>query len=47
MEENFNIDAPGSTSANLPTLGHQYCQRPMFPLEKDTEFNPEVEFYSR
>ena len=47
VEENFNIDAPGSTSANLPTLGHQYCQRPMFPLEKDTEFNPEVEFYSR
>jgi microcystin degradation protein MlrC len=30
-ERNFHVDAPGSTSANLPTLGHRHCARPMFP----------------
>lgn len=35
-----NVDAPGSTSANLPYLGHTRCARPMFPLEPDTTFDP-------
>ena len=47
VEENFNVDAPGSTSANLPTLGHKHCVRPMYPMEQNTKFNPEIEFYSR
>jgi microcystin degradation protein MlrC len=41
--KNFNLDAPGSTSANLPTLGHRVCPRPIFPLEPDTAFAPQVE----
>jgi microcystin degradation protein MlrC len=37
----LNIDAPGSTSANLPYLGHTRCARPIFPLEPETEFTPQ------
>ena len=43
----LNVDVPGSTSANLPTLGHTRCARPMFPLEPDTEFKPEVKLFRR
>jgi microcystin degradation protein MlrC len=35
---NFNVDAPGSTSANLRSLGHTVCQRPMYPLDDNVEF---------
>mgnify|MGYP006217123257 CR=1 FL=1 len=44
---NFNIDAPGATSANLRSLGHTICNRPMFPLEPDAVFAPKVELYRR
>ncbi len=44
-EKNFNVDAPGSTSANLKTLGHRVCKRPMYPLDADVEFHPTVELY--
>ncbi len=37
---NFNVDAPGSTSANLKSLGHRICQRPMYPLDEGVEFKP-------
>jgi microcystin degradation protein MlrC len=47
VEHNFNVDAPGSTSANLRSLGHTVCQRPMFPLEEDAEFEPKVEIAHR
>ena len=30
VEKNFNIDAPGATSANLKSLGHTICARPCF-----------------
>ena len=40
---NFNIDAPGATSANLHSLGHTICNRPIFPLEKNTKFDPKIE----
>jgi putative SOS response-associated peptidase YedK len=30
VTKNFNVDAPGSTSANLPCLGHTICAQPMF-----------------
>ena len=43
----IHVDAAGSTSANLPTLGHQICRRPVFPLEADTEFMPHVKLFSR
>jgi microcystin degradation protein MlrC len=42
VEKNFNIDVPGSTSANLPTLGHRICGRPIFPLDPETEFTADV-----
>ncbi|MBT3605345.1 MAG: M81 family metallopeptidase [Candidatus Latescibacteria bacterium] len=45
-EENFNIDAPGATSANLKTLGHTICQRPMYPLDESVTFDPQVEIYT-
>ena len=43
----INVDAPGSTSANLPTLGHTRCRRPIFPLDADVSFAPQVRLFSR
>jgi microcystin degradation protein MlrC len=43
----IGVDAPGSTSANLPYLGHTICQRPMYPMELDTTFEPRVELFAR
>ena len=40
---NLNIDAPGSTSANLHSLGHKICERPIYPLEENTKFDLLVE----
>lgn len=42
-----NIDAPGSSSANLPHLGHTRCPRPIFPLDPEVAFRPAVKFFSR
>ncbi len=47
VEKNFNIDIPGATSANLPTLGHTICARPIFPLDDDVAFTPRAVIYSR
>jgi microcystin degradation protein MlrC len=47
VDANFNIDVPGATSANLPTLGHTICARPMYPMEPDTAFEPVVTIYRR
>ena len=44
-EHNFNVDAPGSTSANLKSLGHSICSRPIFPLDPDVSFEPTVEIF--
>ena len=44
-EHNFNVDAPGSTSANLRSLGHSICSRPIFPLDPDVSFEPVVEIF--
>jgi microcystin degradation protein MlrC len=44
---NFNVDAPGATSANLPSLGHGICARPVYPLDPDTRFTPRAETYRR
>lgn len=43
----IGVDAPGSTSANLPSLGHTVCRRPMYPMEGDTPFTPEVLVFRR
>jgi microcystin degradation protein MlrC len=47
VEKNFNIDAPGATSADLPSLCHTICARPMYPMEPDTEFAPSAVVYRR
>jgi microcystin degradation protein MlrC len=47
VEKNFNVDAPGSTSANVATLGHRRCVRPIYPIEPDTTFIPQVVIYRR
>jgi microcystin degradation protein MlrC len=46
-EKDFNIDVPGSTSADLRSLGHRVCRRPMFPLDDDVAFEPVAEVYRR
>ena len=43
---NFNIDAPGSTSANLKSLGHTICQRPIYPLDDGVVFEPAAQVFS-
>ncbi|HEX3346893.1 MAG TPA: MlrC C-terminal domain-containing protein, partial [Acetobacteraceae bacterium] len=47
VEKNFNIDVPGATSANLPTLGHTVCARPMFPMDEVADFKLEPMIYAR
>jgi microcystin degradation protein MlrC len=46
-EKNFNIDAPGATSADLKSLGHTICPRPMFPLDEEVQFTPTPVRYRR
>ena len=41
------VDAPGSSSANLPYLGHTRCVRPIFPLDSSVRFEPRVEMFRR
>jgi hypothetical protein len=47
VEKNFNIDAPGATSANIRMLGHTICARPMYPLDEDAVFTPAAQIYAR
>ena len=42
-----NVDGPGATSANLKSLGHTRCARPMFPLEEATAFQPVARRFQR
>lgn len=46
-ERLIGVDAPGSTSANLPSLDHSVCRRPMYPMEPETSFEPELLTFSR
>ncbi|MEO1987114.1 MAG: M81 family metallopeptidase [Martelella sp.] len=46
-ERNFNIDAPGATSADIRQLGHTICARPMFPLDEIDDFVPHATLYGR
>ncbi|MBC7967064.1 MAG: M81 family metallopeptidase, partial [Fuerstia sp.] len=43
----INVDAPGSSSANLPYLGHTRCPRPIFPLDQDVRFVPAAKIFRR
>ncbi|MFM7582007.1 MAG: MlrC C-terminal domain-containing protein, partial [Caldilinea sp.] len=45
-EKNFNIDAPGATSADIRSLGHTICARPMYPLDPDIGFKPKAVRYN-
>jgi len=42
-----NVDAPGATSANLKSLGHTRCARPMFPLDDGVTFQPVARRFQR
>jgi microcystin degradation protein MlrC len=46
-ERLVNVDAPGATSANLRSLGHTRCPRPMFPLDEGVVFRPEAKLFRR
>ncbi|MBP8265247.1 MAG: M81 family metallopeptidase [Zoogloea sp.] len=43
----INVDAPGSTSANLRRLGHTRCPRPIFPLDQPVTFLPQARLFQR
>ncbi|MBM3264082.1 MAG: M81 family metallopeptidase [candidate division Zixibacteria bacterium] len=43
----IDVDAPGATSANLRSLGHVRCPRPIFPLDAGVAFAPVVEVFGR
>ena len=43
----INVDAPGSTSANVKGLGHTKCERPMFPLDDVFEYVPAANVFRR
>jgi microcystin degradation protein MlrC len=44
----LDVDADGSTSANLKRLGHAKCPRPIFPLDSRIPFRPAASlFYGR
>ncbi|MEO6785589.1 MAG: M81 family metallopeptidase [Chthoniobacteraceae bacterium] len=42
-----NVDAPGSSSANLRCLGHTRCPRPIFPLDANVTFAPKAKLFQR
>ncbi|MCS7025039.1 MAG: M81 family metallopeptidase [Bryobacteraceae bacterium] len=43
----LNVDAPGSTSAKLHSLGHRRCRRPIFPLDAEFPFEPVARVFRR
>ena len=42
---NMTIDVPGAASPNIKTLGHEIVPRPIYPLDEDMSFTPEVEVF--
>ena len=47
VAKNFNVDVAGSTSANLKSLGHKICARPIYPLDEGVTFSPKAVIYNR
>jgi microcystin degradation protein MlrC len=43
----INVDAPGASSANLKSLGHTQCRRPVFPLDDPVEWTPVPHIFER
>lgn len=43
----IDVDAPGSTSADVRQLGHTICARPVWPLDEIPSFDPVVEHFDR
>jgi microcystin degradation protein MlrC len=43
----IDVDAPGATSANVKSLGHTRGARPMFPLDENFEYVPQVKIFQR
>lgn len=43
----LNVDAPGASSANLKSLGHTQCRRPVFPLDDPVEWIPAPHIFER
>jgi microcystin degradation protein MlrC len=43
----INVDAPGATSANLHSLGHTRCRRPIYPLDDNVAFTPRARLFTR
>lgn len=43
----LNVDAPGSTSADVRSLGHTRCARPMYPLDADVGFAARAKIFRR
>ncbi len=43
----IDVDAPGATSANLLSLGHARCARPIWPLDDGIRFEPVVQVFRR
>jgi microcystin degradation protein MlrC len=41
----IDVDAPGATSANLKSLGHTRCRRPMWPLDDAVVWEPTVQVF--
>ncbi|UCH27151.1 MAG: MlrC C-terminal domain-containing protein, partial [Trueperaceae bacterium] len=39
------VDTPGATSADLKSLGHTVCRRPVFPLDADVSYEPKALIY--
>ncbi len=46
-EKKINVDAPGSTSANVRALGHTRCARPMFPLDEIQDYVPVADVFGQ
>ncbi|MDE0301533.1 MAG: M81 family metallopeptidase [Candidatus Poribacteria bacterium] len=44
---NMTIDVPGAASPNIKTLGHEIVPRPIYPLDEDMTFTPEVEVFEQ
>ena len=43
----IDVDAPGSTSANVAGLGHTICPRPMFPIDHQFPYEPKAMIFQR
>ncbi len=43
----LNVNAPGSTSADVRSLGHTKCRRPVYPLDESVTFTPVAKIFRR